>query len=57
MYSRPFFPISTLVGNSIMVRRVCKGGVVSIYGKEILADFIKLDILDFDTILQMDWLY
>ncbi|XP_070042803.1 uncharacterized protein [Nicotiana tomentosiformis] len=46
----------TLVFNSIVVDRVYLLCVVTICGFEMRADFLILDMVDFDVILSMDWL-
>lgn len=53
--SNPFF-VSTLVGVFIVDRKVYKGCLVSICDKETLVDLIKLDMVDFDLALVIDWL-
>ncbi|KAF3651872.1 putative calcium-transporting ATPase 13, plasma membrane-type [Capsicum annuum] len=54
--SKPF-SISTLVGDSVVARRVYKGCVVTVGSRDTVADLIELDMVDFDAILRMDWLY
>lgn len=51
--SNPFF-VSTLVGDSIVARRVYRGSVMWVHGRETLVDLIELDMLDFDLILWMN---
>ncbi|XP_070004787.1 uncharacterized protein [Nicotiana sylvestris] len=51
------FSVSTPVGESITVARVYRGCVVTVRGRETLADFIELGMVDFDVIVGMDWLY
>ena len=51
------FSVSTSVGDSHMARRIYKNYVVSILSRDTMADLIKLDMVDFDAILGMDWLY
>ena len=51
------FLVSTSVGDSIMARRVYRNCVVSIFSRYTEADLIELDMIDFDAILGMDWLY
>ncbi|XP_070010436.1 uncharacterized protein [Nicotiana sylvestris] len=48
--------VSTPVGNSIIVDRVYHLCVVTIGGLETRVDLLLLDIVDFDVILEMDWL-
>ena len=38
-------------------RRVYRGCVILVHGRETLVDLIKLDMVDFDMILGMDWLH
>jgi len=51
------FSVSTLVGESILAARVFRGGVVTVSGRDTLADIIELGMVDFDVIMGMDWLY
>ncbi|KAF3684468.1 hypothetical protein FXO38_00255 [Capsicum annuum] len=51
------FSISTSVGDSVVAKRVYRNCVVSIHGRETVADLIELDMIDFDAILGMDWLH
>ncbi|XP_070005696.1 uncharacterized protein [Nicotiana sylvestris] len=48
--------VSTPVGYSIIVYRVCHSCVVIIGGLETSLDLLLLDMVDFDVILGMDWL-
>lgn len=52
----PFF-IFTPVGDSMVAKRVYRGCVVFVGGKETLVDLIELDMVNFDVILRMDRLY
>lgn len=54
--AEPFF-ISTLVGDSVVARRVHKNYIVFVYSRDTIADLIELDIVNFDAILEMSWLY
>jgi len=51
------FSVSTLVGDSIVAKRVYKKCPISLSHRVTLVDLIKLDMLDFDVILDMDWLH
>lgn len=51
--SDPFF-VSTPVGDFVVSRKVYRGCVVYICGRETLVDLIELDMLDFDIILRID---
>ncbi|XP_049388843.1 uncharacterized protein LOC125853210 [Solanum stenotomum] len=50
------FEVSTSVGESIIARRVYYGCLVTIYGRDTLANLIELEMVDFDVIIGMDWL-
>ena len=49
--------VSSLVGDSIIAQKVYKKCPVTVLHKVLLVDLIKLDMVDFDVILGMDWLY
>ena len=49
--------VSTPVGDSIVVQKVYKKCPVTVLHRVLLADLIELDMVDFDVILGMDWLY
>ncbi|XP_070046653.1 uncharacterized protein [Nicotiana tomentosiformis] len=51
------FSVSTLVGESIMAVWVYRDCVVTVHGRDTMADIVKLGIVDFDVIMGMDWLY
>ncbi|XP_070002215.1 uncharacterized protein [Nicotiana sylvestris] len=51
------FSVSTPIGESIMVARVYRGCVVTIRGRDTIADLIELGMVNFDVIMGMDWLY
>lgn len=51
------FSVSTPVGDSVVVRRVYRKCVVSIFGQNTVVDLIEINMVDFDVILWMDWLY
>ncbi|KAJ1405132.1 Zinc finger, CCHC-type [Sesbania bispinosa] len=48
--------VTTPVGEILLVDCVYRSCVVSIEGKELFANLIALDMVDFDVILGMDWL-
>ncbi|XP_070026426.1 uncharacterized protein [Nicotiana sylvestris] len=50
------FVVSTLVGESIIARRVYRGCTVTVCGRQTSADLVELEMLDFGAILGMDWL-
>lgn len=56
-YILDHFFVSTLVGKSIVVRKFYRGYVLTIYDRETLVDLIELEMLNFNVILAMDWLY
>ncbi|XP_070012087.1 uncharacterized protein [Nicotiana sylvestris] len=49
--------VSTLVGDSMVMDRIYRSCVVTFYGFETRADLMLLDMIDFEVILGMDWLY
>ncbi|XP_070036875.1 uncharacterized protein [Nicotiana tomentosiformis] len=51
------FSVSTLVGESIMVAWVYRDCVITVHGRDTMADLIELGMVDFDVIIGMDWLY
>ncbi|XP_070004757.1 uncharacterized protein [Nicotiana sylvestris] len=51
------FLVSTLVGESIIATRVYRGCVITVRGRDNMADLIELGMVDFDVIMGMDWLY
>ena len=51
------FSVSTHVGESIIAERVYRDYLLSINHKSTMVDLIELDIVDFNVILGMDWLY
>ncbi|KAF3680585.1 hypothetical protein FXO38_02229 [Capsicum annuum] len=51
------FLVSTPVGESVVAKQVHKKCPITVIKKIMFADLIKLDIVDFDIILGMDWLY
>ena len=48
------FSVSTLMGDSVIARKLYRGCVVSIFHRETLVDLIELDMVDFYVILGMD---
>ena len=51
------YKVSTLIGESIVPKRVYRNYVVFILHKVLPCDFVELDMVDFDVILGMDWLH
>ncbi|XP_070036148.1 uncharacterized protein [Nicotiana tomentosiformis] len=51
------FSVSTPVGDSVIASRVYRGCVVIIQDRETITDPIELEMVDFDVIMGMDWLY
>ncbi|XP_055814603.1 uncharacterized protein LOC129884308 [Solanum dulcamara] len=51
------FCVATPVGDSVLAERVYRDCTVSIHHRDTLADLVELDMVDFDVILGMDWLY
>lgn len=51
------FSVSTSVGDSVVAKRVYRGCLVSVGGREALVDLIEFDMIDFDVILGMEWLH
>ena len=51
------FDVATPIGESILAERVFRDCTVSILHKDTSADLVELDMIDFDVILGMDWLY
>ncbi|XP_070015079.1 uncharacterized protein [Nicotiana sylvestris] len=51
------FSVSTPIGESIMAARVYRGCVVTVHGRDTMANLIELGMVDFDVIMRMDWLY
>ena len=49
--------VSTPVGDSIVAQKVYKKYPVIVLHRVLLADLIELDMVDFNVILGMDWLY
>ena len=49
--------VYTPVGDSIIAQKVYKKCPVTVLHRVLLADLIELDMVDFDVILGMDWLY
>ncbi|XP_049351862.1 uncharacterized protein LOC125816315 [Solanum verrucosum] len=48
--------VSTPIGESIIVRRVYRKCIVTVCGRNTLADHVELEMVDFDVIIGMDWL-
>ena len=51
------FSVSTPVGESILVEKVYRNCIVSIHRRDTMDDLVELNMVDFDIILGMDWLY
>lgn len=51
------FSISTLVGDSILAERVYKDYSVLIYYRDTMVDLVALDMVDFNVIPGIDWIY
>jgi len=50
------FEVSTPIGESIIATRGYRYCIVTICDRDTLADFIELEMVDFDVIMGMDWL-
>ena len=50
------FEVSTSVGESIIARRVYRNCIVTICGRDTMADLVELEMVDFDDIIGIDWL-
>ncbi|XP_070057171.1 uncharacterized protein [Nicotiana tomentosiformis] len=50
------FAESTPVGEPIIARRVYRGCTVIVYSRHTSPDLVELEIMDFDSIMGMDWL-
>ena len=51
------FSGSTPAGDSVVTKRVYKGRPIILRIRVTYIDLIELDILDFNVILEMDWLH
>ena len=51
------FSVSTTIDNSVLAIIVYSRYLVSFCHRVTLVDLVKLDMLDFDVILGMDWLH
>ena len=49
--------VSTPVDDSIVAQKVYKKCPITVLHRVLLANLIELDMVDFDVILGMDWLY
>jgi len=49
--------VSTLVGDSVVAKRVYRSCPISLSHRVTLVDLVELDMLDFDAILGMNWLH
>ncbi|XP_070014062.1 uncharacterized protein [Nicotiana sylvestris] len=50
------FSVSTPVGEYIVATRVYRGCVVMVHGRDTMTDLIEVGMVDFDVIMEMDWL-
>ena len=50
------FEVSTPVGESIIARRVYRNCIVTVCGRDTMADLVELEMVDFDVIMGMDLL-
>ncbi|XP_070040132.1 uncharacterized protein [Nicotiana tomentosiformis] len=50
------FEVSTLVGDSVVVKQVYKGCIIVVHSRSTVADLIELDMVEFDIIMGLDWL-
>ncbi|XP_059288068.1 uncharacterized protein LOC132041371 [Lycium ferocissimum] len=55
LLKEPFF-VSTPVGEPIIARNIYHGCSIVVCGRQTVADLIKLQMVDFDVIMGMDWL-
>ncbi|XP_070057844.1 uncharacterized protein [Nicotiana tomentosiformis] len=51
------FSVSTLVGDFVISSRIYRGCVIIIQDRETTTGLIGLEMVDFDVIMGMDWLY
>ena len=51
------FLVSTPVGDSVVAKRLYRSCPILLSNRVTLVALVKLDILDFDVILGMDWLH
>ena len=51
------FLVSTLMGESVVAKRVYQNYPISLPNRVSYVDLVELDMLDFDVILGMDWLH
>ncbi|XP_070025706.1 uncharacterized protein [Nicotiana sylvestris] len=50
------FEVSTPVGDSMIAKQIYRGCIIVVHGRPTVADLIKLDMVEFDVIMGMDWL-
>ncbi|XP_070050918.1 uncharacterized protein [Nicotiana tomentosiformis] len=50
------FEVSTPVGDSVVAKRVYRGCIIVVHSRSTIADLIKLDMVELDVIMGMDWL-
>ncbi|XP_070057370.1 uncharacterized protein [Nicotiana tomentosiformis] len=51
------FSVSTTIGKSIMAARFYRDCVVTVHGRDTMANLIELGMIDVDVIMGIDWLY
>ena len=51
------FIVSTLVGESVVAKRVYRSCPIMLPNRVSYVDLVELDMLNFDIILRMDWLH
>ncbi|XP_070036828.1 uncharacterized protein [Nicotiana tomentosiformis] len=50
------FEVSTIVGESVIARRIYSGCPFKVYHRPTVADLVEFEMADFDVIMGMDWL-
>lgn len=55
-FLEPFF-VSILISESVLAERIYRDYVVSFNYRDTLANFIELEMIDFDMIFGIDWLH
>ena len=51
------YEVSTPIGASIVARKIYRNFSICILHKILPCDLVELDMVDFDVILEMDWLH
>lgn len=54
---RGSFYVSTPVGESIVAIGVYRGCIITMHGQDTTTNLIELVMVDFDVIMEMDWIY